>query len=303
MAAFACGDDTTSSATGAGGTGGGTSTGGAGGGELTCKQRGGDCVAIPAGWKGPVRINDDVATCTSTAFNGGFDAESLVQQDPICACDCVAEGAGCTVTATLFSDAACSTMATAQSLELPDGVCTAAPTVEGADAGSFTVAVTSTSGSCVSDEVPADVPTISFEPTVVGCNVPIYACEDELDKTCIPSTATYCLYSETETACPDGFTDQHTLYASADVTDTRACGCTCDALDVGCAPSAAAWSDAACSVSQAVSDAMGCTTVTAPSALAALTVDAQLTATCGAPTTAISGGLELTGTGLLVCCH
>lgn len=295
-ATSACGDDTLP---GGGSDQGGSPGAGGGQGGDDCADGGGQCLVVPAGFVGPVQVNDNgVATCVSEAFHGAFEASAIFAPDAICGCACAADGAACSLAGLAFSDGACEAVDPV-SFELDAGACVDLPDVDAASPLGVQLQADPTAADCVNDLAPAMLPPIAFEPNVVGCNVNIDSCAG--GGVCVPQVGRYCIHSTTETSCPAGFEESHTVLREADVTDTRECECGCGAATVTCAPAISLFSGADCTgdlVHLSVSD---CHFARGTPPLGSALVDDGLVATCETTTTA-SGGIDVTGAGMLLCC-
>jgi len=285
--AIGCGDDTGTGGTGAeGGQGGVPSEGGA-----SCEDKGGQCLAVPEGFKGPIELHDDgIATCTNPAFEGGYEEGTITAADAECGCAC--QPSGCTWAGVAFGTTDCTGEPT--SVTIDDGC---VPLPAGGPFSSVTVTV-SDAGTCENDAAPATIPPVAFDPKVDGCNVNLDLCD--VGVLCFPeSVKTYCIYSTTETACPAGFDESHHVYQPDDLTDTRDCSCTCTG-DPTCDPATTLFSDDACATSNGTADD-NCSNNDTQSAITALQVDDPI-GSCGAPETEVAGGVTVTGPGVLVCC-
>lgn len=285
----ACGDDTSTS--GGGGSGGSGGSGGAGGVEETCEDKGGTCLPIPAGFLGPIELSDSGATsCTNEAFEGTYAGEPYEALPAECNCACTAEGA-CSLAVEVHTDTACMDGATA--VPLASGDCVAAP------ASTLSVSFTATPGACASDDAPAFVPSIKFDPAVVGCNVNLDNCEDGI--ACVPSTRKYCFYSETQTACPEGFVEQLNVIRREDYADDRSCTCDCGSDGIACDPVVELHDAAACASNDSTDVTDGCVTTTSGDEAVSIFADAGATGDCTL-TEAETGGVVQATDGILVCC-
>jgi len=294
----ACGDDTVAPL---GGTdqGGAPGTGGGEGGE-SCEDKGGQCLDLPPGFEGPVQVNDSgVATCTSEAFVGAFEEEAIIALDAECGCVCQVENATCPLTGVAYADAACGSINTATftlldtCIDLPDVGATSPLSIE-------ILNQAAPSADCTNDLAAAVVSPISFEPEVVGCNVNLDSCADGV--VCVPQVGQYCVYSTTETACPAGFDEIHTLYREEDIDDTRDCECSCGDATIACTPMVSLFSATDCTGDLTEQNTADCYSASgAPGLLGSALVDDGMAASCET-TTAVTGAIDITGPGLLVCC-
>ncbi len=285
----ACGDDTTS-AGGSGGSGPG-GTGGTGGTVETCEDKGGTCYPIPAGFIGPIELSDSGATsCTNEAFEGTYAGEPYEALAAECNCACTADAA-CSLEVEVHTDAAC--MDGSAALPITSGNCLAAP------ASVLSASVVATAGACASDAAPPFVPTIKFDPHVVGCNVNLDSCEEGV--ACVPSTRKYCFYSDTEAACPEGFVEQLNVIRREDYSDDRTCACTCGSENIACDPVVELHDAAACAGLDTTEVTDGCVSTTSGDAAVSIFADAGATGDCTL-TANETGGVVQANDGILVCC-
>ncbi len=284
----ACGDDTTNPGGGGSGTGG---TGGTGGVEETCEDKGGTCLPIPLGFEGPIELSDSGATsCTNEAFEGTYAGEPYEALPAECNCACTADGA-CSLAVEVHTDTACMDGDTA--LPVAAGNCVAAP------ASVLSASIVATPGDCVSDGAPAFVPTIKFDPQVVGCNVNLDSCEDGV--ACVPSTRKYCFYSETETVCPEGFVEQLNVIRREDYADDRDCTCDCGSDGINCDPVLELHDAVGCTSNDSMDVTDGCVTTTSGNEAASILADAVATGECTLTANA-TGSVTQATDGILVCC-
>ncbi|MBK8938630.1 MAG: hypothetical protein IPM79_13585 [Polyangiaceae bacterium] len=291
LLAAACSDDTVAP-TGGGPEGGGG--GGEGGAPPVCT---GMCLAIPAGFQGPVELKDSgVAQCTNPDFEGGYIDGTFSAPEAQCGCACEAVNVTCQADATVYEDAACGGVGSELSADPPSW----AEPPSSASWLSVSVATNAT-GSCQSDDGAAVRPAITFDQEVDGCGVNLDLCEG--GDTCFPeSVLTYCVYSFVQSECPEGFEDERRVIQLVDLEDTRDCSCACGAGTITCSSEVTIFEDA-CVTGLAATDAGGCVSADGGQPIAALEVADSFTADCGEPTTSPSGDVTVTGEGVLVCCR
>lgn len=288
---IACGDDD-----GAGGSGAGTEQGG--GGEAPgCS---GVCLVIPEGFEGPIEIHDSgVAACTNQRFSGGYVDDAFTAPPAVCGCACGAPDAACEYEATVHENSDCSGSSLA--LDTTVGACLEVDEL-GVPARGLQLAATP-SGTCASDGAAAILPALQFDPEVDGCGVNLDACEEGGTDLCFPvSVKTYCVYSETATECPAGFTDQRRVIRPEDMTDTRDCSCDCEPGDVSCEPTVELGTDTMCTAALDEAATGDCWAGPAGEAFLGVELTDGVVADCGEPTQAASGTVEVAGEGVLVCC-
>lgn len=279
-------------------------TGGTGAGEPTCQDKGGQCLAIPEGFLGPIEIHDDgIATCTNAAFQGGYDDQELTFEPAECGCTCTSE-ATCTFTATAYDNGQCSEgKALFTSFDLAeDGSCTTAPILKLTPVEGVFVGATPDTEECTNDGAQANIAPVAFDPPVDGCNVTLDPCEAGV--ICFPdSVKTYCVYSDTETSCPSSFPVERRVIREEDVTDTRDCTCACGDGTVDCSVDVALFTDDACTNELTAVQEGNCFSGDDGQDILSVTGTTTATDTCGDATTEnVTGDVTITGEGVLVCC-
>lgn len=279
--------------------------GGGGGGEPTCQDKGGQCLAVPDGFLGPIEIHDDgIATCTNAAFQGGYEEQELTFEPAECGCAC-STGADCTFEgATAYDNGSCSSgKAFFQGFDLPaDGSCTGTPEFKGIDRESVLAVATPSTETCTSDDAPANLSPLNFEPPVDGCNVTLDACDAGV--ICFPdSVKTYCVYSDTETSCPSSFPVERRVIRDEDITDTRDCTCTCGDGTVDCTADITLFTDDACANELNQISKGDCYAGDDGQDIVSVIATVTPADTCGDTATQnVVGDVTVTGAGVLVCC-
>ncbi len=216
-------------------------------GPAACADGQGVCVAVPAGWSGPVAAA--IAGGVTEPDCGGAETSivahgDIAGTDASCECECApATGAECTDGRLVaWDDNTCSGSEVFSQTVYPDtgqgDPCNFMPqgdsmgTVPIEGRSHWTITTASRGGSCA-PQASANIPTPSFQTSVAGCAVA------ELDGSCAGDEACWeapsppfedgvCVWRPGDADCPTGFPSR-TVWYRGDLVDTRACTeCSCD---------------------------------------------------------------------------
>lgn len=190
----------------------------------------GTCAATaPGGWIGPFAVNtasppNGSQQCPQGWTEHGSGFVDLVAQPATCACNCVPSAATCTVSATYYSDSAC-TMA--NEMGSSSGGCDSLSTQEDHD---YVRVTGEPAGVGCSPAEQYVVPPTAWNEASVMCSPPqLPVCDDGV---CLPVAPPgfedrWCVMAEGEQACPAGpYSVPRIRYRSlADTRSCTPCGC------------------------------------------------------------------------------
>ncbi|NUP06903.1 MAG: hypothetical protein HOW73_12695 [Polyangiaceae bacterium] len=215
------------------------------------------CVQLGGGvFSGPFQIEAEPCAGTTVIVGGADLGDNSVVADPAtCQCSCIAPtNLGCPApVATPYTDAACMVGNGSVGVGLPEDACSVLPQNTHSlyfQLGGFG----SPTNNCTSDAVPAFVPPPSFTQQLYGCNVAIGTCED--GGACFPSKT--CVFSDTETVCPEGMEQVASIVRPTDLKDDRGCTCECGPPAGPCQFAIGTYSDGSCAAFQPADNDSGC---------------------------------------------
>ena len=245
------GDSTTTSGDGDGdetttttgdGDGDATTTGGACG-------AGSSCIVDPGPpWEGPFAVGD---ACSANSY--GIELHELFMGfdpgDPNCACECGEPQVNCStsMSVTGYSGTGCNNGQGSQGINEQQCYNTFA--------ASHSLSLSNASAQCGPGDVVAEIPTPTFDVSLLGCAVsePIDGgCED--NELCAPDPIEFqggvCFSSPGDVTCPAGYPEK-TVFATG-FEDTRMCAdeCSCSATGATCQVSVTGFANANCSSGQ-----------------------------------------------------
>ncbi len=181
-----------------------------------------ECVAIPAGWQGPVALS--TGPCGGDLGAEIYDLITSFTAAPAeCTCECGAPQNACeTFRVRGYTNQTCSNGQ--NNLTVSAGACAnVSNAIDGKDSFQITLDNNEIGGSCQAS-VETTLPMVaSTTQRVCGASAAPGGCQQG---TCGPSTG-FCIFQEGSATCPSGFTQA--LVAHQSLNDTRACsnGCFC----------------------------------------------------------------------------
>ncbi|MEM7156648.1 MAG: hypothetical protein AAF799_27620 [Myxococcota bacterium] len=211
----------------------------------------GTCVAVPAGWTGPVEVVDPEQGDCSARFGSAFDLQTeLFAPDGTCGCTCGSLTADCGDVTVLQGPPAACVGATGVDTPGP-GVCTSV--AQGHICGRGVFADPASSPSCPA-QPSVTIPELSWGGSLRVCEGELTDLGCDAGEQCFPEGAgsqlgSACIYQEGDVACPTAFPLR--MFGAEDVDDQRGCAtCTCNApaaSDVICETQLHIFDDGSCS--------------------------------------------------------
>lgn len=230
-----------------------------------CEGWNGQCVDIgDPSWNPPALLWIGPSTEAPPDCPGGLETESSLGADADwsdpCTCDCEAPAGSCALSSTFTaSTALCHAGGTSISFDALaswTGACTSVnPIPASAGVESLTIEpLVKSEGECPQMPVVLDPPAAKWRTVARVCALPLFPKLCKPERFCtlmkwLPSDFKYCISADGEHHCTPNFPDQHVLYRTADVPDSRHCApCTCDPKPVGskCAAQVSIYQDSAC---------------------------------------------------------